>query len=219
MLLSEFLKSPTKNAYGLIVDEPSFDLPDGTTEVSFVYQFGDDGKISVDLLDTMIAYKLYGAKIILEIPFEAKVVPPEIVVTAANLEISLSLLPPASTESEDWDRYSTLLVEYANLWFKIPSTHLEVQPVTAFFQYLAQCELGYVQQQVSSDDYLEATFTSKFSLEQLDASKQYLQSEIYRYFGGREKFAEFVSSHVVALTRPLPSFAELTKFHEDASCK
>lgn len=182
------------SAYGVLVDVAGLSPPVGLTEVGIVASGDESGELTTDVLDTLIAYRINGVRVLLELPAEVFLTPDAMVRLAANIDADLSLLPPESDDAAEWRRYTDRLVQYTTAWLGQANLVTMVYPISSFFQYLCGAALGFIPSQMATDPYITRRFVEGIRADRINAIKAELEPIILKRFDGMEGLRTFVTS-------------------------
>ena len=171
----------------------------GIQEISFWAELDDDPQVglSMDFIDTVLAYVPISKHVIIEIPFDMDFPAETAVAMANNFGTDLSVLPPLVDDGEEvpeemWERYAARLEEYTVAWLSKPNCSIEILPVVGYFQYLIQQAVSaYAPEQLSADPYMQGLYVKRIPTAQSDAFKDRLRVKIYDAFGGEQGFKQF----------------------------
>ena len=195
MKLSDLTKegqSTPETVYGVVVDEPSFAPPEGLKEIGLLLPLDSEG---IDEIDVAISYSMAGVKTILEIPADKKDVDAAYMVsTAANIGVSLSVLPPA--DDSGFDAWVERVCEFAGAYLKSGIYAKDLLPVTSYLQYMFVEVFADASGYAAKDPYVIDRFVKTMSVERADQMKARLRAVIHEHFGGDEGFKAF--AHAMA---------------------
>lgn len=199
MNLSELLKEKNDapfEVFGVIVDKLFSETAKNVSKIGIVaLTEGDAGdnysSVSLDVLDTVIAYISSGVDVILEVPFESNLAPNDTLILAMNCGMDISILPPVVVNKESLLGYANLLCKYAQCWLNQPNCDSQILPVSGYFQYLVASVFGFTPSVISDDRYTIDNFNSKMTVEEMDFVKDILRAKIYEIAGGEYEFEVF----------------------------
>lgn len=199
MNLSELLKEKKDapfEVFGVIVDKLFSETAKNVSKIGIVaLTEGDAGdnysSVSLDVLDTVIAYISSGVDVILEVPFESNLAPNDTLILAMNCGMDISILPPVVVNKESLLGYANLLCKYAQCWLNQPNCDSQILPVSGYFQYLVASVFGFTPSVISDDRYTIDNFNSKMTVEEMDFVKDILRAKIYEIAGGEYEFEVF----------------------------
>ncbi len=201
------------SVYGVVVDEPSFVPPEGLKEIGVLVPLDSEG---IDEIDVAISYSMAGVKTILEVPAEKKDVDaPYMVSTAANIGVSLSVLPPAGPDG--FDAWVERVCDFARAYLKSGIYAKELLPVTSFMEYMFVEVFADTSEYAPKDPYVIDRFVKTMTLEQSDQMKAKLREVIYDHFGGADAFKSF--AHAMASRLHVHIEEGVKKFKESQQTK
>ena len=191
--LSDLLALPAipESAFGVEVDVESFTPPQGLKEIGLRYK-AEGGDIDVTRVDVVISYTVSGVGVILEIPAEAEGVDAKYTMSlAANMGISLALLPPASDDPALAAAYVERVGSFAAAFLGHANFSGEVLPVTSYLEYMFVERLKDASSFAATDPYIVENFVEATSAELVDRMKAAIRDRVHAHFGGEEGFANF----------------------------
>lgn len=178
--------------YGVVVDEPSFVPPEGLQEIGLRLPLDSEG---IDEIDVAISYSMAGVKTILEVPADKKDVDVAYMVsTAANIGVSLAVLPPQ--EEAGFEAWVDRICDFAVAYLKSGIYTKQLLPVTSYLEYMFVEVFADTKDYAPKDPYVIECFVKPLSVERSDAMKARLRAVIHEHFGGEERFKAF--AHVMA---------------------
>jgi len=200
MLLSELvsLDEDTQMGlyYGIGVDGYFQDMPSFVKEIGLMV-YEDEGTISLDLLDVLLACESSGIKTTLEVPADFSGNLEELILTASNCGSQVSLLTPENQLPESMDKYGERLKSVAKRWVSDTSSPKFIYPISSYFIYLVGEAVGYKPEEMTTDEYTKDIFVDGFSsIEEMDKIKDSIKEGILEGLGGENALLEF--SHTLA---------------------
>lgn len=207
MKLTELVKiapeKVEKCVYGIEVDEYCATRQFGLEEIGLIVEADDSGVISEDVVDIATDYVDSGCRVILEVPASCSVDSGYMYMIANNIGATISLLPPVNPTAEAVDAYAERLCTYAREWLRDGQSHLMLEPVSGFFQYLINRSFGYKPEFIAIDEYMKAEFVDSMDISDMDQVKEKLQETIFDEFGGEQEFQKWAHSLGKALQNEL----------------
>lgn len=190
--------------YGVVVDKLIDNTLKDISEIGLIASLEDDGKsISLDVIDTVLAYVSVGVNVILEVPYDLDIPAQDIIILALNCGIDISVLPPSDAGFESWKEYSDILIKYTDIWLNQKNSKKMVYPSSGFLQYMVGEVFGYKPNSISSDDYFITNFVKRIDLCIMDEIKEELRKTIYNAFEGENNFEIFAHSLADALAEKI----------------
>jgi hypothetical protein len=178
--------------YGVEVDEESLTPPPGLKRIGILYR-SKDGEPDELVIDVAITYGLAGVPVMVEIPStETADDPAYLLSVAANIGVSLSLLPP---DGEDgWEAYAERVGAFTAGYFRQQNFSHELHPVTSHVEYMIAAELVDMTAYAPNDAYVRARFHDKVSAERANALKGRIRDSVHEVFGGAEGWRSFAKA-------------------------
>lgn len=198
MKLTELVKLEPENidkcVYGIVVDEYCATRQFGLEEIGLIVESDEYGAINEDVVDIATDYVDGGCRVILEVPFECNVKTSYMYMIANNIGATISLLPPIMPSNDEVNTYSDRLCDFAKEWLRDGQSHLMLEPVSGYFQYLINRAYGYKPEFISIDEYMKSEFVETMTLNDMDIVKDNLKAVIFDEFGGEDAFKEWAHS-------------------------
>jgi hypothetical protein len=198
MKLSDLLKETNETPverFGVVVDSLSPSIAKNISKIGLIALSDNESEkyasVSLDVLDTVIAYISSGVDVLLEVPYESNLSPNDTLILAMNCGMDLSILPPKLINEDSLNGYADLLCKYAECWLQQPNCESQIAPVSGYFQYLLAKSFGFTPSVISDDEYTIKTFNEKLTIEQMDYVKDILRDKIFSVAGGESEFDVF----------------------------
>ncbi|MFC4236193.1 hypothetical protein ACFOY8_13335 [Thalassospira xianhensis] len=178
--------------YGVDVDEGLFDPREGVYEVGFLYKANETG-LDEDLMDVMVSHASAKVEVILEIPANATdIVPSTIMAMAANLGVSVSLLPPGLGASRKEEKaYQKRLKEFCECYLGKKDFKKSLFPISSYLEYMFASKLRSTRGFKPSDPYIVERFVKTTTEEYSNRFKRKIKKVVYEAFGGSDGFRNF----------------------------
>lgn len=197
-----------ESIYGVEVDVESFSPPDSLKEIGVLYRVDADNEMDVSLCDLIISYTLSGVKVVLELDMTVRDIDAKFIMAmAANMGISLAILPPENPQDEE--AFIERVEQFASAYLRQANYAHEVFPVTSYLEYMFVEQLGSGENFQPTDDYILEAFVGKTSQELVHKMKYRLRNVILENFGGEEAFSFFAKEMFHAIYKKGANF-----FHE-----
>lgn len=195
MLLSKLLAEGSEAAavWGVKRDTDSLSVPSGVKEIAFLAEFSN-GELSADLMDVVIAYRLEGIHVMIEVPFVdlSKIDAPYLVKMAQCLDASLSLLPPeGDRQPADMERYGQAMAEYANVLLDQRNYIRDLFPVSSYVIYMMSSTVEDMSAFVPTRPYLLGRFHNVLRRDESDAFKGFIRQAVISRFGTEDDFRQY----------------------------
>ncbi|SOC27094.1 hypothetical protein [Thalassospira xiamenensis] len=178
--------------YGVDVDQGLFDPREGVNEIGFVYQANETG-LDEDLMDVMVSHAAAKVEVILEIPANATdIVPSTIMAMAANLGVSVSLLPPGLGASRKEEKaYQKRLKEFCKCYLGKKDFKKSLFPISSYLEYMFASKLRSTRGFKPSDPYIVERFVKTTTERYSNRFKRNIKKVVYEAFGGSDGFRNF----------------------------
>jgi hypothetical protein len=214
--------------YGLVLDNseiPDFDPK--IEEVSLIAKFDEDGKIDDDVIDVAITLALSQKFIILEIPFaEQKRLAGSIVndlpfekylvVSCANMNSSLAILPPEDDSEENFKIYSEVLCDVTEYLFRQTNMNKYVFPINNYLEYLFLSYVIEIDIAEPNDYFTKSRYFDVLKTERSNAFKLDIKNRIISIFGSDNKFEEYVLKNIASVSQRMKSYCENTMLDKES---
>lgn len=207
MKLTELSKkeniSEIYSAHGIIADEFIVNLPYHFNEIGLLAEKEDTGELSYELLDVALAFITNGVDVILEVPYDFDMPAKDILLSALNCGMSVSILAPLSDNEADYTKYTETLCQFTELWLAQTNAVKMLYPSVGFLQYMINEVFDFKTPEISTDEYIINNFVKHISVEKMDEIKDDLRLSIYKSFGGKEEFESYAHTLASSLSDTL----------------
>lgn len=190
-------------AHKIEVDEFLVDIPYHFKEIGLIAQKGDDGRLSMDLMDVSLALMMNDVSVILEIPFDFDMPAKDIALVCATSNMSMAILPPEEKSQRNYEQYSETLCKYTEVWLSQTGAQKMLYPTTGYLQYMVNEVFGFKTPEISTDKYIIENFVEPIPLDIMDEIKLKLREVILNAFGGKAGFETFAHSLANSLSETL----------------
>lgn len=177
--------------FGIEVDQYTPEVHNEITTIGFIVKKDIDGEIDLDTMDVVLSYITYGKKVLLELPFEEKIDPSELMAIARSIGVDISILPPKEKDGTNIKEYTDLLIVYAKKWFGELGNKTQVHPVTGFFEYLVFRTYGETNT-ITRNPYFQKNFVDTLDDKEMDYIKNCLTDVIHGFFDGPDRFNKYI---------------------------
>lgn len=192
-----------KTVYGVEVDDYCVSRQFGVEEIGLVVEADENGVINEDVIDVATDYVDAGCKVLLEVHADCPVNSSYMYMMASNIGATISVLPPKNANDHEISLYADRLCEYAKEWINDGESHLMLEPVSGYFQYLINQAYGYQPEFIAIDEYMKTEFVKPLKVEDMDFIKDQLRETIFAAFDGESEFKKWAHSLGKALNTEL----------------
>ena len=197
MLISTLAQSTNPLAWGVEIDEDIFDPPAHIRTIGLLWEGDAPDAISDRLIDTIIAFNLAGAEVILELRPTDDVDHTYLLTLAGNAGFSVAAVPPKDqTELEAWCRQCAGL---ARALLTVPNFSGDLFPVTGYISYLTLELFAGAEAMAPTDPYTILRFTSQTPTNWSDAAKAEMRAEMSQMLGGEEGLRDYIGAILKAI--------------------
>lgn len=189
----------TEMLVGVEADIPDFNPPSGLKRIAFIARMDGDS-LDETLLDALIGSTMAGLDTIIEVPADADIDPSFLMTLAANLNASVSLLPPDRGEADEaaWraarERWFRRNEDFARTLLASESFNRYLHPVSSFLEFMFAEVLHSIEAMKPNDPYVVARFADVVDQETIDELKERLRAAIHDAAGGEENFRSFAQA-------------------------
>ncbi|NTF17264.1 hypothetical protein G6L37_02310 [Agrobacterium rubi] len=179
--------------FGIEVDTDEIEPPRNVREIGLIAKT-EDGELTNEVLDVTISYILAGIDVLVEFPSDVDIGDPRhLMATAASINASLSLLPPAELTDESFEAYCQRLEAVTSAYLRQLTMTKFVMPITNYLQYCFTEVLDgdKAKSFVPEDGYVLTRFHQSMTIEQSDNLKARVRKVIIDHFDGEYGFRTF----------------------------
>jgi len=186
-----------KMAWGVEIDEEVFDPPANIRTVGLLWEGDGPSSISDRLIDTVIAFTLAGAEVIVEVRPGDEVDHEYLLTLAGNAGFSVAAIPPA-TEA-DLEAWATQCAGFAGAILTVPNFSGHLYPVTGYLTYLVMEFFGGAEALTPTDPYTRERFYEPTPEAWSDQAKVIMRARMSEMLGGEERLKEYVGAILKAI--------------------
>jgi len=187
----------TSLAWGVELDEEMFDPPANIRTIGLLWE-GDSGdQISDRLIDTVIAFTLSGAEVIVEVRPGDTVDHQYLLTLAGNAGFSVAAIPP--TDEKDVDAWSNQCAGFAEAILTVPNFARHLYPVTGYMTYLVLEFFGGADALKPTDPYTVQRFYDPTPEAWADESKAKMRERMTEVLGSEEALKEYIGAILKAI--------------------
>lgn len=178
---------------GVEADIPDFNPPKGLKRIAFLARM-DGTSLDETLLDALIGSTMAGVDTIIEVPAGAEIDPSFLMTLAANLNASVSLLPPERNGDDEaaWrmalESWYSSNEAFARVLLASESFGRYLHPVSSFLEFMFAEVLHSIDAMKPNDPYVVARFADAVDQASIDELKNRLRAAIHDAAGGEENF-------------------------------
>jgi hypothetical protein len=186
--------------YGVEVDDGFMDtdVPPGLSEIGIVARFLDDGDLSEEVLDLVIAYGMPGRtlSVMLEIPAEAVLGDMRHTIsTIEAINAGGSFLPPEQIDDASFEAYCQRIEAATEVWCSNVNFSNVLLPVSSYFQHMVVelIDPAFAANFVPDDEYVVSRFHERVPVEKSDLLKARIRAVVRKAFtdeDGVDRFPE-----------------------------
>ena len=201
MKISELKNQPDASiAWGIEIDEEMFDPPANIRTVGLLWEGNSPDAprdITDRLIDTVIAFSLSGAEVILEVRPEDEVDHAYLLTLAGNAGFSVSAVPPSSEDGvEAWCRQCA---GFAEALLTTPNFAKSLFPVSGYVSYLVLEIFSGADAMTPNDPYVVGRFTGATPTEWSDRAKAAMRARMTEMLGGEDGLEEYLAAILRAI--------------------
>lgn len=184
-------------AWGVEVDQDFFNPPASIKSIGLLWDGNGPASISDLLIDTVIAFSLSGAEVIVEVRPTDHVDHEYLLTLAGNAGFSVSLIPPRKEDElaawlDQCSRFSRALLTVPNF-----AGHL--YPVTGYITYLIMEMFAGADALTPTDPYTRQRFYDVVSEAWSDAAKIAMRAEMAAVLGGEVELKGYLEAILKAI--------------------
>ncbi len=184
-------------AYGVEIDEEVFDPPANIRTIGLLWEGDAPNSISDSLIDTVIAFTLSGAEVIVEVRPEDSVDHTYLLTLAGNAGFSVAAIPPENEASlEEW---AEQCAGFAKAILCVPNFSHHLYPVTGYLTYLILEYFGGADALTPTDAYTVQRFFDPTPTEWADTAKMRMKKEMADFLGGEEFLKDYLGALLKAI--------------------
>lgn len=193
MKISELKKDQdTTIAWGVEIDEEVFDPPAAIRTIGLLWEGEDETSISDNLIDTVIAFTLSGAEVIVEVRPTDNIDHNYLLTLAGNAGFSIAAIPPQN--QEELDLWIEQCAGFSRAVLTTPNFAGHLYPVTGYLTYLIMEFFGGAQALTPSDPYTKQRFYDVVPEEWSDAAKERMRQEMSDILGGEDHLKDYLGA-------------------------
>jgi len=198
MKISELKKDhATEIAWGVELDEEMFDPPSSIRTVGLLWEGDGAREISDRLIDTVIAFNLSGADVIVEVRPRDEVDHEYLLTLAGNAGFSVAAIPPTCVD--DVDAWAEQCAGFAQAILTVPNFSRNLFPVTGYMTYLILEFFGGAKALEPTDPYTTQRFFIPTPAEWADAAKAMMRTRMGEVLGGEDNLKEYLGAILKAI--------------------
>lgn len=184
-------------AWGVEIDEEVFDPPANIRSIGLLWEGDGPTEISDRLIDTVIAFNLSGAEVIVEIRPGDAVDHEYILTLAGNAGFSVAAIPPDS--EEDLEAWCRQCAGFARALLTVPNFSRSLFPVTGYQTYLILEFFAGANSLTPTDPYTVQRFVEPTPEDWSDAAKAAMRKAMSDMLGGEDQLKDYLASILKAL--------------------
>jgi hypothetical protein len=184
-------------AWGVEIDEEVFDPPASIRTIGLLWEGADKASISDSLIDTVIAFTLSGAEVIVEVRPTDDIDHNYLLTLAGNAGFSISAIPPQC--EEELDLWVKQCAGFARAVLTTPNFAGHLYPVTGYLTYLIMEFFGGAEAMTPSDPYTRQRFFEVVPESWSDTAKEQMRQEMSDILGGEDHLKEYLGAILKAV--------------------
>lgn len=186
-----------ESVWGVELDEEMFDPPASIRSISLLWEGTSPKDITDRLIDTIIAFTLSGAEVIVEVRPTDEVDYNYLLTLAGNAGFSVAAIPP---ETEvDLDAWKQHCAGFTEAILTVPNFSKNLFPVTGYMTYLTLEFFGGADALEPTDPYTIERFYKGTPTEWADAAKSDMREQMSNLLGGEDMLKEYLGSILKAI--------------------
>lgn len=193
MLISDLAgNSKDQMVYGVEIDTEMFDPPANLRTVGLLWDGDQPNAISDRLIDTVIAFNLSGAEVIVEVRPNDEVDHEYLLTLAGNAGFSVAAIPPES--EADLDAWCRQCAGFARALLTTPNFSKSLFPATGYLTYLFMEFFAGADQVTPTDQYTISRFYDPTPEAWANAAKAAMRAEMSDLLGGEEALKSYLAA-------------------------
>jgi len=184
-------------AWGVELDEEVFDPPSNLKKIGLLWEGQGPAEISDRLIDTIIAFTLSGAEVIVEVQPSDDVDHEYLLTLAGNAGFSVAAVPP--TDPEEIAGWNIHCCAFSQSFLRVPNFSGHLYPITGYITYLVMEFFGGAQAAVPDDIYTSERFYQAVSPEVSDQAKAHMRKTMSDELGGEDCLKEYLGAILKAI--------------------
>ena len=198
MKLSELVQQDaTELAWGVEIDAEIFDPPAALQTVGLLWEGDGPEAISDALIDTVIAFNLSGADVIVEVRPDDDVDPEYLLTLAGNAGFSVAAVPPVDADGlESW---CTQSARFADALLTVPNFSKTLYPATGYLSYLVGELFAGSRAMTPTDPYTLGRFVDATPEDWSNAAKAAMRAALAERLGGEDKLKAYLGAILTSL--------------------
>lgn len=193
MLISDLAENTEiEMAYGVEIDAEMFDPPASLRTIGLLWEGDQPNAISDRLIDTVIAFNLSGAEVIVEVKPNDKVDHDYLLTLAGNAGFSVAAVPPETeADLEAWCRQCG---GFAQALLTTPNFSKSLFPATGYMTYLFMEMFAGADQLTPTDPYTIARFYDPTPEAWANAAKAAMRESMGDLLGGEDALKSYLGA-------------------------
>jgi hypothetical protein len=184
-------------AWGVEIDEEMFDPPANIRTIGLLWEGNAPNAISDQLIDTVIAFTLSGAEVIVEVRPGDEVDHEYLLTLAGNAGFSVAAIPPQ--DEDDLQNWCNQCAGFSEALLTVPNFARHLFPVTGYMTYLVLEFFGGKDSLTPTDPYTVGRFFDQTPEDWADATKAAMRKRMSDVLGSEDALKDYVGAILKAI--------------------